>query len=112
MVETCVTEYRLKPDPETGEALLIGVSLCDRLSDGISMVYSFYDPEQPARSLGSYMIVEQVEYARSLGLPFVYLGYWIAESRKMTYKMRFQPLEALTGEGWQPLSEITSTPIG
>ncbi len=69
VVETCVTEYRLKPDAETGEAPLIGVSLCDRLSDGISMVYSFYDPDQPARSLGTYMILEQVEYARSSGFP-------------------------------------------
>ena len=100
VVETSVTEYRLKPDPETGDAPLIGVSLCDRLSDGISMVYSFYDPDQPARSLGTYMILEQVEYARSLGLPFVYLGYWIDGSRKMRYKNRFQPQEHLTSKGW------------
>ena len=100
VVETSVTEYRLKPDPETGDAPLIGVSLCDRLSDGISMVYSFYDPDQPARSLGTYMILEQVEFARSLGLPFVYLGYWIDGSRKMRYKNRFQPQEHLTSKGW------------
>jgi arginine-tRNA-protein transferase len=95
-----VTEYRLKPDPDTGDSPLIGVSLCDLLSDGISMVYSFYDPDQPARSLGTYMILEQVEYARSLGLPFVYLGYWIDGSRKMRYKNRFQPQEHLTSKGW------------
>ena len=100
VVETSVTEYRLKPNPETGDAPLIGVSLCDRLSDGISMVYSFYDPDQPARSLGTYMILEQVEFARSLGLPFVYLGYWIDGSRKMRYKNRFQPQEHLTSKGW------------
>lgn len=100
VVETSVTEYRLRPDAETGESPLVGVSLCDRLSDGISMVYSFYDPELQARSLGTYMILEQVEYARSLKLPFVYLGYWIDGSRKMRYKNRFQPQEHLTSKGW------------
>ena len=68
VVETCVTEYRLKPN-ENGEAPLMAVSLSDRLSDGISMVYSFYDPDAPARSLGTYMILEQVEYARKHGIP-------------------------------------------
>ena len=64
------------------------------------MVYSFYDPAWSVRSLGTYMILEQVEYARSLGLPFVYLGYWIEGSRKMRYKSRFQPQEHLTSKGW------------
>jgi arginyl-tRNA--protein-N-Asp/Glu arginylyltransferase len=99
VVETFVTEYRLKPD-ETGDAPLMAVSLCDRLSDGISMVYSFYDPDVPARSLGTYMILDHVEYARSQGYPFVYLGYWIEGSRKMRYKDRFQPQERLTSKGW------------
>ncbi len=109
VVETFVTEYRLKPDPATGEAPLIGVSLCDRLSDGISMVYSFYDPDQPARSLGSYMILEQVGYARALGLPFVYLGYWIEGSRKMRYKNRFAPQERLTAKGWVRSAQKSET---
>ena len=100
VVETSVTEYRLRPDQKTGDAPLIGVSLCDRLSDGISMVYSFYDPDVPARSLGTYMILEQVEYARKHGIPYVYLGYWIEGSRKMRYKNRFQPQEHLTSKGW------------
>jgi len=99
VVETFVTEYRLKPD-ETGDSPLIALSLCDRLSDGISMVYSFYDPDLPARSLGTYMILDHVEYARSQGYPFVYLGYWIEGSRKMRYKDRFQPQERLTSKGW------------
>jgi arginyl-tRNA--protein-N-Asp/Glu arginylyltransferase len=98
-VETIVTEYRLKPNKD-GEAPLMAVSLCDRLSDGISMVYSFYDPSQAARSLGTYMILEQVEFARATGVPFVYLGYWIEGSRKMRYKNRFQPQEQLTSKGW------------
>jgi arginyl-tRNA--protein-N-Asp/Glu arginylyltransferase len=99
VVETFVTEYRLKPD-ETGDSPLIAVSLCDRLSDGISRGYSFYDPNLPARSLGTYMILDHVEYARSQGYPFVYLGYWIEGSRKMRYKDRFQPQERLTSKGW------------
>jgi arginine-tRNA-protein transferase len=99
VVETFVTEYRVKPDKD-GKSPLLAVSLCDRLSDGVSMVYSFYDPHQPARSLGTYMILDHVEYTRSQGHPFVYLGYWIEGSRKMRYKNRFQPQERLTSKGW------------
>lgn len=101
VVETSVTEYRVKPHPEgDGSSSLVGVSLCDRLSDGVSMVYSFYDPEQPMRSLGTYMILDHIVYARSQGYPFVYLGYWIEGSRKMNYKNRFQPQERLSSKGW------------
>jgi arginine-tRNA-protein transferase len=101
VVETFVTEYRLKPDPRgAGESPLLAVSLCDRLSDGISMVYSFYDPHQRQRSLGTYMILDHVRYARAQGHRFVYLGYWIEGSRKMRYKMRFEPQERLTSKGW------------
>jgi arginyl-tRNA--protein-N-Asp/Glu arginylyltransferase len=99
VVETFVTEYRLK-EGESGDGMLVAVSLCDRLSDGISMVYSFYDPSLPGRSLGTYMILDHVVYARSHGYPFVYLGYWIEGSRKMRYKNRFQPQERLTSKGW------------
>ena len=101
-VETYLTEYRLKPgegeDAHTNP--LIAAVLCDRLSDGISLVYSFYEPEMPERGLGNYIIMEQVAYARSRGLPYVYLGYWIAGSRKMAYKTRFTPQEHLTSAGW------------
>jgi leucyl-tRNA---protein transferase len=99
VVETFVTEYRRKPD-ENGDAPLMAVALCDRLSDGISMVYSFYDTDVPARSLGTYMILDHIEFARRQGYPFVYLGYWIEGSRKMRYKDRFQPQERLTAKGW------------
>ena len=99
VVETFVTEYRQKPDG-SGDMPLIGVSLCDRLSDGISMVYSFYDPDVSARSLGTYMILDHVNYARAQGYPFIYLGYWIEGSRKMRYKDRFLPQERLTSKGW------------
>lgn len=101
VVETFVTEYRVKPDPHgDGSSPLVAVSLCDRLSDGISMVYSFYDPSQPQRSLGTYMILDHVAYARAQARPFVYLGYWIEGARKMRYKNRFMPQERLTSKGW------------
>lgn len=105
VVDTQLTEYRFRYRAENGaedaDGELAGVTLSDQLSDGISMVYSFYEPDLHNRSLGTYMILEQVEYARSLGLPYVYLGYWIDGSRKMEYKTRFQPQEKLTPEGWQ-----------
>ncbi|MEL6375149.1 MAG: arginyltransferase [Pseudomonadota bacterium] len=104
IVDTFLTEYRVRP----GEGMiaadeappLTAVALTDRLSDGLSMVYSFYDPSHTARSLGTYMILEHIEYTRRLGLPFLYLGYWIEGSRKMDYKTKFEPQEHLTGDGW------------
>jgi arginyl-tRNA--protein-N-Asp/Glu arginylyltransferase len=77
------------------------VALTDRMSDGLSMVYSFYNPDVTARSLGTYMILDHIERARTLGLPHVYLGYWVKGSRKMEYKTRFQPQEHLMAQGWQ-----------
>lgn len=106
-VDTFLSEYRDPPaDPfarsgTNSKGRLRAVALCDRLSDGISMVYSFYDPAFEAASLGTYMILEHIEYARSLGLPYLYLGYWISGSRKMAYKTRFQPQEHLTSGGWK-----------
>lgn len=81
---------------------LVGVCLTDDLDDGASAVYSFYDPDQPKRSLGTWLVVALIERARQRGRPYVYLGYWIAGSRKMAYKTRFQPLEALGPQGWTP----------
>ncbi|SDP21573.1 arginine-tRNA-protein transferase [Filomicrobium insigne] len=109
VVDTFCTEYRLKPeDPlsstQVSDWPLMAMALCDRLSDGISMVYSYFDPDAQSRSLGSYMILDHIDRARRLGLPYLYLGYWIAGSRKMSYKMRFQPQEHLTPQGWLPLS--------
>lgn len=103
-VETFLTEYRLKPenplDSDPASWPLIGVALCDRLSDGISMVYSFFDPDMPKRSLGTYMIMDHISQCRALGLPYLYLGYWISGSRKMSYKTRFEPQEQLGPNGW------------
>ena len=109
VVNTFITEYRLpdEPSPEDNDISgidaqnpLIAVTLSDRLSDGISMVYSFYEPDITSRSLGTYMILEHVNLARKLGLPYVYLGYWIKDSTKMSYKARFGPQEFLTSDGW------------
>lgn len=104
IVNTSLTEYRLKPrnaiDTRVEDWPLIAVSLCDRLSDGVSMVYSFFDPEEDRRSLGTYMILEHITYARRLGLPYLYLGYWIDRSQKMAYKTRFQPQQHLGPDGW------------
>ena len=82
---------------------LWSVCLTDVLEDGLSLVYSFFDPEFAQNSLGSYMILDQVELARRVGLPYVYLGYWVPGSPKMDYKARFSALEIYHGERWQPL---------
>lgn len=101
-VDTFLTEYRIPRKDRIGASdnPLVAAVLCDRLSDGISLVYSFYEPELAERSLGSYIIMEQIEFARARGLPYVYLGYWIDGSRKMAYKTRFLPQEHLTSLGW------------
>jgi leucyl-tRNA---protein transferase len=83
---------------------LLGVCLVDLLDDGLSAVYSFYEPDDRRRSLGTYLILALIEEAKRRGLPYVYLGYWIAESPKMAYKARFQPLEGLGRDGWERIT--------
>lgn len=101
-VQTLVFEYRTGPGPD---APLVAASLTDVLRDGLSMVYTFFDPHQSQRSLGTYMILDHVLYADHLGLPHTYLGYWIEGSPKMNYKRRFTPLEVLDGREWRPLKD-------
>lgn len=84
---------------------LAGGMLTDRLSDGLSAVYSFFDPSQPKRGLGTYMILWLISQAQRLSLPYVYLGFWIEGCGKMAYKARFQPLEVHTPVGWVPFNE-------
>jgi arginine-tRNA-protein transferase len=79
---------------------LLAVALTDVLKDGLSMVYSFYEPEPEFRSLGTFMILDHIARARRMGLAYVYLGYWVRGSRKMDYKGRFLPQERLAPEGW------------
>jgi len=106
-VQTMLIEYR-KRGPDTaingrGEGPLLGVALTDILANGLSMVYSFFDPEESARGLGTFMILDHMRIAKRMGLPFVYMGYWVEGSRKMDYKTRFRPQEHLTLTGWQRL---------
>ncbi len=108
-VETRVIEYRRRgPDSginRRGTGPLLAVALTDVLNDGLSMVYSFFEPEEETRSLGTFMILDHITRARRMGLPFVYLGYWIRGSRKMDYKGRFLPQERLMAQGWVRVEE-------
>lgn len=101
-VQSLVIEYRLGEAPE---APLLAASITDVLRDGLSMVYSFFDPQHASRSLGTYMVLEHIARAAELGLPHVYLGYWVKDSPKMDYKRQFMPLEILSGDQWQTMSE-------
>ncbi|MCP5433535.1 MAG: arginyltransferase [Alphaproteobacteria bacterium] len=103
-VDCQLVEYRLRDGSPRGR--LVGVSLTDTLEDGQSMVYSFYDTELEARSLGTFMVLDHVREAHRLGFPHVYLGYWVRGSRKMAYKSRFRPMEALTARGWEPIEKV------
>ena len=98
-VDTFVVEFR-RPGGD-----LAAACLADRLRDGLSAVYSFFDPAAPRRGLGNYMVLWLIGRARELGLGYVYLGYWIEDSPKMAYKKRFRPLERLGPDGWRPLED-------
>ena len=115
-VETRIIEYR-KRGIDTGITgrgeELIAVALTDVLSDGLSMVYSFFEPSEQSRSLGTFMILDHITRARRLGLPYVYLGYWIEGSKKMDYKGRFLPQQRLAPSGWLRIDatgEVLSEP--
>ncbi len=108
-VETKTIEYRARgADTRVhgrGTGPLLAVSLTDVLNDGLSMVYSFFEPGDGARSLGTFMILDHIARARRMGLPYVYLGYWVRGSRKMDYKSRFLPQERLMSQGWLRIDE-------
>jgi len=95
-VRTAIAEFR------DVQGNLVAAALLDQLDDGVSAVYSFYDPDFEHRSLGTWNILWLVEECRRVGLPYVYLGYWIGESPKMAYKSRFPALERLSEHGWVP----------
>ncbi len=104
-VTTQIIEYRRRGpesfiDPK-GDGELIAAALTDVMSDGLSMVYSFYAPNMPERSLGTFMILDHIQRARAAGQPYVYLGYWVEGSPKMQYKIRFTPQEHLGPRGWE-----------
>ncbi|HWT71430.1 MAG TPA: arginyltransferase [Oxalicibacterium sp.] len=96
-VNTRLVEFR-----DSDNALRM-VSIIDVLGDGLSSVYTFYDPEVPGASYGTYNILWQIGQARQLDMPYIYLGYWIKESPKMSYKVNFRPLEALRQGNWEAL---------
>jgi arginyl-tRNA--protein-N-Asp/Glu arginylyltransferase len=95
-VDTMLVEFR-------DNGVLRMVSVIDVLQDGLSAVYTFYDPDVPHSSFGTYNVLWQIELCRKLQLPFLYLGYWIAGSRKMAYKANFQPLQGLQDGAWQTI---------
>ena len=102
-VRTHMVEYRL-PSADGGPGHLAACALVDLLADGLSLVYSFFDQDFARNSPGSFVIFDHVLEARRLRLPYLYLGYWVRGSQKMSYKARFSPLEILQPEGWRLMS--------
>ncbi|MBE2275123.1 MAG: arginyltransferase [Rhodobacteraceae bacterium] len=104
-IRSRVIEYSRPAGPGESGRPLSAVCLTDVFDDGLSMVYSFYDPNRTDASLGTYVILDHVEIAREAGLPYVYLGYWVPGSRKMGYKATFGALEIYKGGQWVPLGD-------
>ena len=102
-VDTRLMEFR-------DQGRLVMVSIVDQLNDGLSSVYTFFDPEVSDASFGTFNILWQIEQCRQLGLPYLYLGYWIRDSRKMSYKAGFRPIEGFVEGRWQPLDESADPP--
>lgn len=100
---TELVEYR------DSRGVLAAAVLVDRLMDGYSLVYSFFDPDRSAASLGAFMILDQIRRAQADGLPYLYLGYWVQGSPKMDYKARYKPLEILEPSGWQVLNPTSES---
>jgi len=104
--ETCLTTELVDYRNNDGE--LIASVLIDQLTNGPSMVYSFFRPDMSKRSLGNFMILDHIERAKLAGKDYLYLGFWIGQSPKMNYKQRYQPLEILQGKKWKILGETTN----
>jgi arginyl-tRNA--protein-N-Asp/Glu arginylyltransferase len=110
-VTSFVIEYR-EPETEGRPGKLVGACLTDRQADGLSMIYSFFDAAHADRpGLGNFIIMDHILRARSVGLPYVYLGYWVKGSRSMAYKTRYRPIEVLGPGGWRLLPEENTTPV-
>jgi len=107
-VRSRVVEYTHVDETADNGRKLSAVCLTDVLEDGLSMVYSFFDPERSGDSLGSHIILDHIEIAREAGLPYVYLGYWVPQSEKMAYKARYKPLEIYRQGKWIELGDPNS----
>jgi arginine-tRNA-protein transferase len=106
-VNSAVVEYTAPTDAEAGTGeRLVACCLSDILADGLSMVYSFFEPSERGRSLGAFMIMDHMRIAREMGLPYVYLGYWVAGSPKMHYKIGFRPFELCDGSTWRRFDSL------
>ena len=104
-VDSYVIEYR-EPTTDGSRGRLVGACITDRQIDGLSMIYSFFMADDEARpGLGTYIILDHITRAREAGLPYVYLGYWVKGSERMTYKTRYKPMEMLGPDGWKPLTD-------
>lgn len=100
-VKSYVIEYR-EPTTDGSPGRLVGACLTDEQGDGLSMIYSFYDPQHETRSgLGTFIILDHIQRAGRVALPYVYLGYWVEGSARMQYKVRFRPMEKLGRDGWE-----------
>jgi arginyl-tRNA--protein-N-Asp/Glu arginylyltransferase len=104
-IRSRVIEYTRPAPPGESERPLTAVCLTDVFDDGVSMVYSFYEPDLTEHSLGTYLILDHIAIAREAGLPYVYLGYWVPGSRKMGYKAGFSALEIFKAGAWQPMGD-------
>ena len=107
-VTSWVIEYR-EPAVDGVPGRLVGACITDEQADGLSMVYSFFETDPEARAgLGTFIILDHIRRARATGLPYVYLGYWVKGSPRMTYKTKFRPLEILGPAGWTLLDDATA----
>ncbi|MEM6476171.1 MAG: arginyltransferase [Pseudomonadota bacterium] len=110
-VTSALVEYR-EPTSDGSPGKLVGACLTDRQGDGLSMIYSFYDPAHEARAgLGNFIILDHIKRAAREGLPYVYLGYWVEGSPRMQYKVRYRPLERLSREGWRRMDEAEQSKL-
>lgn len=103
-VKTLICEYSTDKN-------IFAVSITDEIEDGLSMVYSFYEPDFPELSLGKFMILDHIRLAKEMGLSYLYLGYWVKGSKKMNYKAQYTPLEIFSNGEWSLLKDNEDTKI-